>query len=213
MKLHRIFTLASAMLAATCIAVAGPLASTYQAVACDGIYAPCDFVGAERSPTSHDTAGLTSDLFRSFFEHKGILRGMPGNITWEAEGSNDNGYVFGSVQGPNMIRTQFLYREGELLCCTTDEPFFLSAINDNNILVGGFATAPGPFIAYAGFDADKRKIPLNIIPDPRVPLNNWLLYGYTAIDSHNNILAKGPGQTFVLDPVFHPRMSQDRAAQ
>ncbi len=138
---------------------------------------------------------------------------MPGNITWEAEGSNDNGYVFGSVQGPNMIRTQFLYREGELLCCTTDEPFFLSAINDNNILVGGFATAPGPFIAYAGFDADKRKIPLNIIPDPRVPLNNWLLYGYTAIDSHNNILAKGPGQTFVLDPVFHPRMSQDRAAQ
>jgi hypothetical protein len=186
-----------------------PLPSKYQAVACDGNYAPCDFTPFTRTPTPSDTAGLTSDAFLQYFQSRGYPYG--GIFQWSAVGSNDNGYVFGNVYGGNQVHTQFIYRAGQVICCFTDEPFRLDGINDNNIVVGydpysGIYGPVGSFVAYAGLDADLHNVYVPILPDPVAGLPSGSSVPFLGIDKDNRILAQGSsnGQYFVLGSVPEP---------
>ncbi len=184
---------------------------TYQAVACGGAFAPCNFTAFQRTPTPGDLLGLTSDLLRDYFLSEGLNVGA-GVFTWTARGANDQGFVFGSVSGSNMIHTQFVYRHDTILCCTTDEPFFLYGINDNDLIVGmdPYNGAMSGFLASARMlDADRNPIPLNIIPDPRVGAA-LDFYSFVAIDNQNDILAQPRftgTQSYILHPVVQHRYS------
>jgi hypothetical protein len=105
--------------------------------------------------------------------------------------------------GIPQINTEFVYHAGSLLCCTEDEPFFLSDINDQDLVVGfGFDKGFGPLLALAT-DAEAN-IPLTFIGpmygfSPSAPVTF-----YSAIDDQDRILAKMRGQDFILSPTPEP---------
>jgi hypothetical protein len=119
-------------------------------------------------PIAVDEAGLTNELFVSFFEERlGPEYCCGGELPfrWNFRGSNSLGYVIGDVDG-YMIHTQFVYGHGQLFCCTIDEPYRLYAINDKNMIVG-FFPGEGPWVSL-GLNADRGEPP-SYIPDPAFP--------------------------------------------
>jgi hypothetical protein len=170
----------------------------YSVTACGQASQPaCSIFSVSHVPTAEDTLGLDNALFANYF----IAHGLTGAVvnpqfSWTPIAANSEGEVIGRVSGDNEIHTQFVYYQGQLLCCTTDDPFTLSDINDNDLIVGHY---------FEALLANGAGVPL---PFPQIdPTLSFLVSGpgrFTAIDDQNRILEDFQGQQYMLQPVPEP---------
>jgi hypothetical protein len=173
----------------------------------------CSITPTGRTPTVADLQGLTNSAFVSFFlPYFGERLGPNPLFGWGPTAANANGYVIGSVSGPDLIHTQFIYHAGKVVCCLTDEPFTLYDINDQNVVVGYdpylcFLDCNGsqspPFLEWLAPSGNPFLLTLTFT-DPRFDPSAGFAPTYTAIDNQDRILLRtGEGQ-FLLQPTPEP---------
>jgi hypothetical protein len=157
-------------------------AAAYTVVRCGGVFEPCTVTATRRTPTATELSGLTNDLLLKFYVP--ILQGQTGIFDIDIRDSSESGYIIGHVDGPNIIHTEFVFKDGELLCCFTDEPFRINDINSKGVVVGHNFYDTGPYIAKAPF-AENGDLP-EVDPDG-IPISFY--WNLEAIDDSGNILA------------------------
>lgn len=157
----------------------------------------CYVARADTVPTPADTSGLNNNLFSAFFTSHGIA--AVGGWHWDARGVNAGGYVFGDVWDDiRLATTQFVYRAGQVLCCTVDFPYRLNGLNDNGVYVGqngdGSAALGNELLPHAVTFA---------LPDLLAASVDFLLSAsLDAIDNDGRISgATFAGERFLLAPV------------
>jgi hypothetical protein len=135
-------------------------------------------------PTLEEQAGLTNDLFVAFYED--ILYGQTGGFWWNIRDSNVNGFIIGTVHGPNSIDTQYIFRAGQLYCCMEDSPFQIQDVNDSDVFVG--SNGP-PGLAYVGSAGGPNRPNSSAL----TPSNIGDFYGaqFYAIDNSGRIWGEG----------------------
>jgi hypothetical protein len=81
---------------------------------------PCNFASGNNPPPAY-LNGLTQQAFTSFYANYQPTQAF----SWAIEGYNNQGYVFGSVLGGGITAfdTQFVFYQGQILCCTLDQPY------------------------------------------------------------------------------------------
>ncbi|MFO1059821.1 MAG: hypothetical protein U1E53_22985 [Dongiaceae bacterium] len=177
---------------------ATPLDITYVATPCGGAFAACTIAPAVRSPTPDQLAGLDDAAIVAYLQAQSISGVDPAGHFGISITDSSADYVVGSLFGPNLIATQFVYGAAGLICCVADTPFAIRDINDNDIVVGfnngPFVAAIGPSSGYAS-----RAIILNPEVLDSLPHTTFL-----AVDDTNSILARRFGQDYELHPVPEP---------
>lgn len=153
----------------------------YTVVPCGGAFDPCSIVGSYRAPTPDQLAGFNNQLFLDYY--KPLLQGQTGTFGLTIKDSNSNGYIIGGVNGPNQIHTQFIFYQGQLLCCFADEPFTLTDINESNDVVGWDIYTTGPTLIHPGVGREL----LTAFPDGKQISFYW---HPEAIDDSGNILVR-----------------------
>jgi len=156
----------------------------YNAQPCSGSYPPCTIVPTYRNPTVDQFAGLTQQAFSDYFSQ--YAGGQTGIYSFSAFDSSPN-YVIGQVFGPNSIVAQFIYHDGQIICCGTDIPFVIFQINNNDLLIGYNIYGNGPFLAEAGPNVDA-PLPYPIVHGVQIGFD-WT---FSELDEENNILAIDP---------------------
>lgn len=160
-------------------------AGLYHVVPCGGAFDPCSIVGSNHVPTADQLAGFNNQLLLDYY--KPILSGQTGVFSTWITGASSSGYVIGSVSGPNSIHTQFVFYDGQMLCCWADSPFYLADINEGNTVVG-WDPNRGMVAAYGGigiqFGTDDL---VRSYPDGQAISPYW---HPVAIDDDGNILAR-----------------------
>src|SRR5882724_7848524 len=107
----------------------------YTSSFCGGAYAPCDFTPRTAGPSA--AAPLTSQSFVDYFVSRGYKFPNdpdPGFIFGPIDRNAD--FEIGYVYGSGQIHTVYIDGVDGLICCTIDEPYRLTGINDNNLLIG-----------------------------------------------------------------------------
>lgn len=202
----RIALLLPAIAVFNSIASADP-AINFNMTACGSGIAPCDVVATRRAPTAAELAGLNQSAFLTYMAP--LLNGQTGAFNWSITDSSSSGFVIGSVSGPNSIITQFVFHQGQVVCCSIDEPFRLSDINDNNYIVGFNPGGPPGLLLYAPSLQPGSMTPINysVSLDPRVTASAFASVStFTAIDNNNRILGsiRFGGPDFVITPTPEP---------
>ena len=188
-----------------------PFTTTYQAVACGGIYPPCQFVPFRPTTTTPpDTSGLTDTLIR-----QSLGLGSSVYVGWHHLNYNDNGYVIAQFISTYLETSYFVYHAGTICCLVNGNQGLLMGINDNNIIVGEDSLSNQQWVGNFGgvvWDCGDGRCTgetLHILPDPKagIPMGEHVYYA--AINNENQIFAEAdPGngqlQDFVLDPVPEP---------
>ena len=114
----------------------------YVLIPCQGASGLCAGTGTHRQPTPDQLVGLNDQAFYDYFKHwvpsafPSDFQLRPGSFSPTIEGSTASGLVIGNVFGPNSIVTSYVFRNGEVLCCSVDMPFSLNDINQNGFMVG-----------------------------------------------------------------------------
>jgi hypothetical protein len=178
---------------------ASTLATDYYALPCTPLYLPCANGPERRVPTDAELHGLDAALFESFYSD---LIYMQPDFGWSVLDSSAGGVVIGRVSDfQNKIVTQFVFRGGVLYCCTLDEPFELTDINDDNIIIGmaGISYVFGEFPLTAEPSYGELPFTVHGLPDdvPLVRPGNRLV----SIDNQGMIVfAAAGGEKFILSP-------------
>jgi hypothetical protein len=186
-------------------AKADPFSSPYYAISCGGPGQVACSIVQGGSNYSTDLSGLNAALLTFFNNNLGL--GLDQNTDFTSSlrilGNSDDGYVVGNIfGGPDSIDTGFIYHNGQVSCCLTDEPFALTGINDQGVIIGYNPYLNGPFIAAAASanPEDAGEYFLNqMIPSLGFDFDGSNSYFY-AIDNQNRILADINGQQDMLIP-------------
>jgi len=95
-----------------------------------------------------------------------------------------------------------VYQNGQILCCTTDEPFTLYDINDNGFIVGLDPYSGWSYLAQVGGVAPNTYANIHLtFTDPTFDP----FYGrFTRVDDQNRILAELGRQEYMLAPIPEP---------
>lgn len=153
-------TLAAAAL--ICLAATARADLVYHLTACGGGApqpgSPC-FVQQEGGPPPANAAdGLNEAAFEDFFNGHGLSGNEP--YGWTVNGGNKAGYLFGDLAGQGFfLDTQFVFFQGQVLCCYADFPYRLIALNDHGLFIGDNGGQPfvsseiDPFNVFSGVTA------------------------------------------------------------
>src|SRR4051812_42694711 len=115
-------------------AQAGPIPNLYH-LTFGGDFAPEQITVPHAAPPADPFAGLTEAAERKFLSDHGVA-GTSSPMTIHASLANSAGYVTGNAVSHPLINTQIVFLDGKVLCCTTDFPYRLTAMNDNGIFIG-----------------------------------------------------------------------------
>jgi hypothetical protein len=134
-------------------------------------------------------------------------------------GSNKQGYVYGRLYGATLLYsdwdTQFIFYQGQILCCHIDMPYWLGGLNDSGVFIGddgnGFPFASSEIDSFwvvpylPNIDASSSKALKVLFPPDFSEWNYFLAASYfVAIDNNNRISGVGPLGAFLLTPVPEP---------
>src|ERR1044071_10228329 len=110
------------VIALQCQVFASPISNIiYTLVNCNQISQPCNnFDSSNGAPPPDYLNGFDQQAFKTFYESQGYQPTQDFNIT--IRGNNSSGYVYGRVfdGGIPTFDTQFVFYQGQILCCTTD---------------------------------------------------------------------------------------------
>jgi hypothetical protein len=113
---------------------------------------------------------------------------------------NNNGYVYGYATNANNTFFQYIFHQGEVLCCTLDFPHHIAGANDHNVFIANMPGTLYPSILSFGvegvdqlgelpveLDAESRALIESTLADGRTW--EWFFYenSFTAIDNDNRI--------------------------
>ena len=107
-----------------CKAFANPIGNIiYTLVNCDQPSHPCaNFNSSKGPPPVNYLSGFDQQAFQTFYESQGFQPTQDFDIL--IRGNNSAGYVYGRVfdGGITGFDTQFVYYQGQVLCCTMTFP-------------------------------------------------------------------------------------------
>lgn len=168
-----------------------------------------------RAATEADLSGLTQAKFDVFFAEFNHF----GDWQWHPRGVTSTGYVYGYVHDdPHYLDTQFVYYQGEVLCCKTDSPWMILGGNAGGTWIGDYL---GPWVGNVLTDRTIEPLTIELVNDPvhvypngytttlSEQLYNWNTR-FTAIDDAGRIGGIWSGGSFVLTPVAVPEPASAR---
>jgi hypothetical protein len=174
----------------------------YTVIACNGAgQVACSVSSVSHTTTPGEMGLLTNQVFNNWltanFGNTWTSLGPNPTFSFSWVKGNNNGYIIGNYFSRGFA-SGFVYRRGELSCCTTDSPFGLNDINSQN-LVAGYMPGTGGFIG----DEYGRPLPLTFTGGFQM---NAFADTFLAIDDQDRILMRDTlqRQDFMLIPAGVP---------
>lgn len=190
-------------------AQAGPIPSLYHLIF-GGDFVPEQITVPHAAPPADPFAGLTEDAERKFLTDHGVAS-TSSPMTIHASVANGAGYVTGGAISHPLIDTQIVFHDGKVLCCTTDFPYRLTAMNDNGIFIGHDETRAfvGTEITPSWVTPEIPNLDAASVADLETRYGGaapwqsfWFDADFTAIDNANRIGGDSRFGGFTLNPVL-----------
>lgn len=194
-----------AVCAMICVAASARADLVYHLTVCggDGPAQPGGACFVQNAVGGGSPVSPTEGALKQFFDNQGLITEPA--LTFAVLGSNQAGYVYGSVSDGYMLNGYFISFQGQVLCCTEDSPFAITGLNDSGIFIGQddrlFPFASTAFTEFAVADElptlDETSLQF-LAGDP------WLFFymsQFDAIDNQNRISGFGRQGAFLLTPV------------
>lgn len=119
----------SAAACALCFTATAAQATVYHATFCDDP-AACHIAPPQGAPAGFPDISAQINAFYAPFNPV-----MP--LSYFVTGSNSQGVAYGQAwEDLGQIDAQFVYRDGDIICCTFDAPYRLAALNDSGVFIG-----------------------------------------------------------------------------
>jgi len=170
----------------------------YTVTACNGAgQVACSASSVSHPATPGEMGLLTNQVFDSWltanFGNTWTSLGPNPTFSFSGVKANNNGYIIGNYFSRGFA-SGFVYRGGQLSCCTTDSPFGLNDINNQDLVVGYM---PG----IGGFVGDEYGNPLSLTFAGGFNMSPFA-DTFLAIDDQDRILMRDAfqGQDFMLIP-------------
>lgn len=180
---------------------AGPVLNYVMHVCGPGFATPCDVIRTVQAPTSAQVNGVTDSSFQTYFDSS--IPGQTGPYFWSFTDSLNGEFAIGTVDNDSGVHTAFVLALGQIVCCITDTPFFLSDINSHGLITGGGGPALYD-VHNLGTSPFLNALQLSIVFDSRIDPFAFEQGAFLAIDDRNRILGVTFDNFYVLEPIPEP---------
>lgn len=171
---------------------------------------PCYVQSVTIAPPQGSTDGLTDAAILNFLVDQGIPAEGLGEISHGIEGANSAGYVWGNFNALDSAYPLFVFRDGEVVCCTDDGPWTGISINDNGLVIGSdpdglpFISPLGdptsPSIYYPGGIPDLDAASTALLASLPIDVPFWDSATFLAIDDTDRVSGVSSFGAFLLTP-------------